>query len=103
MVIYPSRARLAASLTKLSTAGRTSSARQAAHRAVDGTPLLGTNTRPGRAWYISADAGHRLMPRPATTCRDEIPQVPQFNVHREHNPNCGASRGTGHTMATREA
>ena len=61
----PSRATLVASATKLRTAGRSSSARHATHSDVAGTPLAGTNTSPGRAWYTSDDAGHRLMPRPA--------------------------------------
>jgi hypothetical protein len=81
---YPSCATLAASLTKLSTAGRASSARQPTHRAVRGTPRGG-----GKARLLSD--------------RDEIPQVPRFDVHREHNPNCGASKETWLTMATREA
>src|SRR6202012_5844713 len=43
-----------------------SSARQAAHSAAGGTPLAGTNAMPGRAPNCSADAGHRLIPLPAT-------------------------------------
>ena len=58
---------LVATLTKPSTAGRGSSARQATHSEVGGTPVAGTNTVPGRALNVSAEAGHRPMPRPATT------------------------------------
>src|SRR6185437_3223906 len=59
-------ATLAATLANASTAGRRSSARQATHSEVGGTPRAGTNTVPGRALNASADAGHRPMPRPAT-------------------------------------
>ena len=59
-------ATLAATLAKASTAGRRSSARQATHSEVGGTPRAGTNTVPGRALNASAEAGHRPMPRPAT-------------------------------------
>src|ERR1039457_4605390 len=61
-------AMLAASLTKLSTAGLVSSARQATHSVVGGTSLAGTKTMPGRALNSPADAGHKLMPRPAAMC-----------------------------------
>jgi hypothetical protein len=64
----PSRATPSASSTKPRTAGRSSPARQATHSDVGGTPLPGTKTRPGRALYSSDDAGHKLMPRPATMC-----------------------------------
>ena len=64
----PSRATLSASSTKLRTAGRSSPTRQATHNDVTGTFLAGTKTRPGRALYSSDEAGHELMPCPATTC-----------------------------------
>ncbi len=64
----PSRATLSASSTKLRTTGRSSPARQATHSDVSRHALAGTKTRPGRALNASDDAGHKLMPRPATTC-----------------------------------
>jgi hypothetical protein len=35
--------------------------------------------------------------------RDEVPQMPQFDVHRERNPNCHAITATVDTITTREA
>ena len=35
--------------------------------------------------------------------RDEVPQMPQFDVHPERNPNRHASTGTMDTIASREA
>jgi hypothetical protein len=81
----PSRATLVASSTKARTAGRSSSARQATHSEVVGTPLPG-----GKAGVLGD--------------RDEVPQVPEFDVHREHNLNLRASKGRQARMkATREA
>src|ERR1039457_5105160 len=61
-------AMLAASLTKLTTAGLGSSARQATHSVVGGTSLAGTKTMPSRALNSYEDAVHKLMPRPAAMC-----------------------------------
>ena len=57
---------------KRRTAGLVSPARQARHSGDRGTPRLGTNASPGREWNVSADAGHKLTPRPAT--RDDPPE-----------------------------
>jgi hypothetical protein len=35
--------------------------------------------------------------------RDEVPQMPQFDVHPERNPNRRASTGTVDTITIREA
>ena len=108
----------AATLTKLITGGRRSSARQATHNEVGGTSRAGMNTMSGRALNASEDAGHRLMPRPAAMCsrqhllrhvgalrgggearllgdRDEVPEMPHFYVHRGPNPNHRADPPNG--------
>ena len=88
----PSRATLSASSTKLRTAGRSSPARQATHNDVTGTFLAGTKTRPGRRGGGKA----RLLGD-----RDEVPQMPQFDVHRERNPNRRVITATVDTIASR--
>ena len=94
---YPS----AATLTKPSTAGRRSSARQATHSDVAGTPQLSTNRvleppdlrRQDLLRHV--DALSRGGEARFLGDRDEITKVPYFNVHRGLNPNHRASPANG--------
>jgi hypothetical protein len=77
----PSRATPAASSTKLFTTGRESPERHATDKAVNVHAAGG-----GAKARVLGD-------------RDEVAQVPQFDVHREHNPNRRASKANGQEQA----
>jgi hypothetical protein len=61
-------------------------------------PLSAASTKPRNVHAPRAGAEARLLGD-----RDEVPQMPQFDVHRQRNPNRHAITATVDTIASREA